>query len=403
MRISWHWRSPDLPGESKVNAISVEQLVQTSAEEHHVELVERKGLGHPDSICDAIADHASSALCQEYKRAFGRILHHNLDKMMLVAGESTPKIGGGTIDKPIRLILGDRATSNYRGKTVDVQNIVIDAAKDWLRRNLRFVDPNLHVIFQNEIKLGSPELTDLFERVPVGANDTSAAVGFAPLTKTEQLVLAVEEHLNSAQFKLLFPETGEDVKVMAFRRGRELHLTIAIAFVGRLVLSGSAYFERKAQISSNLLQFLEPWQQHFERIKVEINTLDDSRRGENGMYLTVLGISADGADSGQVGRGNRANGLISLNRPQSIEAHSGKNPVNHVGKIYSLLANQIAERIYSQVSGVREVYVQLCSQIGRPISQPLIASAKLLLSSDVLLTDVNDSVKAILEEEFCRN
>jgi len=385
-----------------MNAIAVEVLLQTPAEEQFVELVERKGLGHPDSICDAIADHASLALCREYKKNFGQILHHNLDKIMLIAGESHPEIGGGTVDRPMRFIFGDRATANYRGQTIDVENIVMNAAKDWLRSHLRFVDPDLHVIFQNEIKMGSPELTELFERDIIGANDTSAAVGFAPFTQTEQVVIAVENYLNSKAFKSLFSETGEDVKIMGLRSGRELHLTIAIAFVGSLVLSQNYYFERKKDIVSNLFQFLEPWQKQFENIKVEINTLDDPDLGENGMYLTVLGISADGADSGQVGRGNRANGLITLNRPQSIEAHSGKNPVNHVGKIYSHFANHVAGKIYSEIKGIQEVYVHLCSQIGKPIDQPMIASVKLLLKSGIILDDVKKPVEMILAEELSK-
>lgn len=385
-----------------MNPIAVEVLLQTPAEEQLVELVERKGLGHPDSICDAIADHASVALCREYKKIFGRILHHNLDKIMLVAGESHPKIGGGTVDQPMRFIFSDRATASYLGKTIDINKIVINAAKDWLRGHLRFVDPDLHVVFQNEIKTGSPELTELFKRSVIGANDTSAAVGFAPLTQTEQIVIAVENHLNSKAFKLLFPETGEDVKIMGLRRGRELHLTVAIAYVDRLVLSHEYYFERKKEMASHLFEFLQPWQQQFEGIKLDINALDDPDRGENGMYLTVLGISADGADSGQVGRGNRANGLITLNRPQSIEAHSGKNPVNHVGKIYSHFANHVAWKIYSEVKGIQEVYVHLCSQIGQPIDRPLIASVKLLLRPGILLDDVKKHIEMILAEEISK-
>jgi len=385
-----------------MNKISVEVLLQTPTEEQFIELVERKGLGHPDSICDAIADSASLALCHEYKKNFGKILHHNLDKIMLVAGESHAEIGGGAVAQPMRIIFGDRATANYLNKHIDVENIVTKAAKVWLRRHLRFVNPDQHVIFQNEIKMGSPELTELFERVTVGANDTSAAVGFAPFSQTEKIVFTLENYLNSQTFKLLFPETGEDVKIMGLRRGRDLHLTVAIAFVSSLVLSHDFYFKRKKEIVSHLLQFLEPWQKQFENIKLEINTLDDPERGENGMYLTVLGISADGADSGQVGRGNRANGLITLNRPQSIEAHSGKNPFNHVGKIYSYFANHVAEKIYSEVKGVREVYVHLCSQIGKPIDRPLIASVKLLLMSEIVLDDVKEQVEKIFSVELSK-
>ena len=66
------------------------------------------------------------------------------------------------------------------------------------------------------------------------------------------------------------------------------------------------------------------------------------------MYLTLLGTSAEQGDSGQVGRGNRVCGLISLNRPMSVEAAAGKNPVSHVGKIYNVLAHELAMRIYAE-------------------------------------------------------
>jgi S-adenosylmethionine synthetase len=263
--------------------IFVEQLIQTPVEEQTIELVERKGLGDPDSLCDSIANHASVALCQEYMKVFGRILHHNLDKALLVAGGSSPKIGGGTIEKPMRLILGDRATAVFQGKSIDVQGIVIEAAKDWMRCNLRFVIPERHVIFQNEIRAGSPELTDIFERGRIGANDTSAALGFAPFTLTEQVVFSVEKYLNSLSFKEQFPETGEDIKVMGLRHKRELHLTIAIAFVDRFVADSRTYFERKEEIAKYLCRYLGPLQRDYERIKVDINALDDRLRADDGM------------------------------------------------------------------------------------------------------------------------
>ena len=188
----------------------VEQLPQRPQEEQEVEIVERKGLGHPDSICDAVANRASVALCQEYQRLFGRILHHNLDKAMLVAGGSSPALGGGRIDKPMLMIFGDRAISVYDGKTIDVAEIVFAAAKDWVRENLRFVDPDRHIRFQSVMEKGSAELTGLFEQEAfdqqtVGANDTSAAVGFAPFTSTERMVMLLERHLNSKEFKRMFP------------------------------------------------------------------------------------------------------------------------------------------------------------------------------------------------------
>lgn len=379
--------------------VIVEQLETTAVEEQQIELAERKGKGHPDSICDAIADRASLALCEAYRNIFGRILHHNLDKLMLVAGRSDPKPGGGSIREPMRIIFGDRCSAGVAGKEIDVESIVFQAARDWIRENLRFVDPRAHVIFQNEIKTASGQLISLFEKPYAGANDTSAAIGFAPFTPTELAVLSLEKYLNSAKFKKLFPETGEDIKVMGLRHNRKLHLTIAMAFVDRFVPDRDTYFRRKSEIPEGIRAYLNAFQPEFEEIKIDINTLDDPQAAD-GMYLTVLGTSAEGADSGEVGRGNRANGLISLSRPQSIEAHAGKNPVNHVGKIYSYFAFYVARQIYSQVRGLREVYVQLCSQIGRPIDDPLVSSLKLVAAKGARFEDIRQEAQATFREEL---
>ncbi|MER3544354.1 MAG: S-adenosylmethionine synthetase [Chloroflexota bacterium] len=380
--------------------ITIEELKQTPVEQQRVELVERKGTGHPDSICDAIMEEVSVALCREYLNTFGRVLHHNIDKGLLVAGRTAPRLGGGTVLEPMRLVFGDRATAEYKGKRIDVGAIAIESAKEWLRQNLRFVDPEQHIVFQNELKEGSPELTDLFEREVIGANDTSAAVGYSPLTETERIVFATERYLNSPEFKQLFPEAGEDVKVMGYRRDRELVLTIALAFVDRYVTSAERYFARKEEIQVALEEYLAREQRTLDRITVTINTLDDPARGEGGMYLTVLGTSAEGGDCGQVGRGNKVNGVISLNRPMGTEAAAGKNPVSHVGKIYTLLTHRIAAEIYASVPGLREVYVWLCSQIGKPIDQPLIASAQLILQKGVALADVEPQVTYVIEHEL---
>ncbi|HDN80673.1 MAG TPA: S-adenosylmethionine synthetase, partial [Chloroflexi bacterium] len=257
-----------------------------------------------------------------------------------------------------------------------------------------------HVLYQNEIKPGSPELVDIFEREVVGANDTSAAVGYAPLTETEHIVYEVERYLNSKEFKERFPESGEDIKVMGYRSNRNLTLTIAMAFVDRFVESESSYFARKEEMVADIQSFIEGKDFHFDKIIIDLNTLDAPGRGEGGMYLTVLGTSAEGGDCGQVGRGNKVNGVIALNRPMSTEAAAGKNPVSHVGKIYNLLSHRIAEQVYRKVNGIREVYIWLCSQIGHPIDQPLIASAQLILKPGVELKEIKGDVEAVIEEEL---
>lgn len=385
-----------------VKVIVVEQLRQASVEEQRVEIVERKGLGHPDSICDSIMNKASVELSKEYLKRVGAIMHHNLDKGLLAAGEVEVKFGGGVVKKPMLLVFGDRATFNVDSDVIPVEEVVINAAKQWVKENLRFVDPEEHIKYQIEIKRGSEALTDIFRRRRrgvLGANDTSAAVGYAPLTRTERLVLEVERYLNSKDFKKRFPETGEDIKVMGFRQRNRVELTIAMAFVDRFIDSEDAYFKRKEEVLEEINRFVEE-KAYFDEVKVNLNTLDRKGRGVGGVYLTVLGTSADGADCGQVGRGNRVNGVIPLNRPVSSEAAAGKNPVSHVGKIYNILTHKMAEAIYSKVPGLKEVYVWLLSRIGEPIDKPRAAVAQLLLKPGVKLKEVKGEVKSIIEDEL---
>lgn len=381
--------------------ISVNLFNQTPVQDQPIEICERKGLGHPDSICDSMMDRISVALCEEYLKRFGRIMHHNIDKGLLVAGEVETKLRGGRVVKPMLMVFGDRATFVVGGDTVPVEDIVKRTAKEWFKQNLHMVDPDKHLEYQIELKRGSDALTDIFNRKSkyLGANDTSAAVGFAPMTTTERIVLETEKFLNSADFKKRHPDTGEDIKIMGMRKNRHIDLTIAIAFVDRYVDSEQRYFKRKEEIKQEVLDFVHANAQ-IDSIDVNINTADVPGRGLPGMYLTVLGTSADGADCGQVGRGNRVNGIIPLNRPTCSEAAAGKNPTSHVGKIYNFLTYEIAKRVQSETNGVREVYVWLLSEIGRPINEPKIASVQLILDHGTTLKEVSSKVQDLVAAEL---
>jgi S-adenosylmethionine synthetase len=380
--------------------ITIEQLRQVPTARRRTEHVERKGLGHPDTICDRVMEAASVALSRTYVEACGRVLHHNIDKGLLVAGQSAPQPGGGRILKPMRLIFGDRATGEVNGRQIPVGEIVLESARTWLERNLRFVDPARHVVYQNEIQPGSPELVDIFARAELTANDTSAGVGYAPLTETERLVLEAERYLNAPELKQRFPEVGEDIKVMGLRRDHSIFLTVAAAFVDRYIPNAGSYFDRKAAIQEDLERHLEGLLQTLDHLEVALNTLDDPSRGLGGMYLTVLGTSAEGADGGQVGRGNRVNGLISLHRPMTTEAAAGKNPVSHVGKIYNLLAHQMAGRIHKSVAGIDEVNVWLCSQIGRPLADPWSVAVELVPEEGTGAADLHRAVEDVIADEL---
>ena len=366
-----------------------------------MEIVERKGVGHPDHICDAIMNEVSVALSKEYVKRYGTVLHHNIDKALLAAGEVRRRFGGGEVKRPMLMVFGDRATYDVDGDPVPVDEMAVSTAKRWFKKNIRFVDPDKHVRYQVELAKGSEALQDIFKRKGqfLGANDTSAAVGYAPLTETERLVLITERYINSPSFKKEFPETGEDVKIMASREDGSLDLTIALAFVDRFIESENQYFKRKAEVVEDVTRFVRS-RAKFDQVSVSINTADKPGRGMGGMYLTVLGTSADDGDGGQVGRGNRVNGLIPLNRPTCSEAAAGKNPVSHVGKIYNLLCYEIAQHVYQKVSGIKEVYVWLLSQIGHPINQPKVAGVELILDKGVEFKSVSRPVTDIVKSEL---
>jgi S-adenosylmethionine synthetase len=349
----------------------------------------------------------SQALSKAYLEKFGRILHHNCDKGLLVAGQAEQRLGGGRILEPMRLIIGDRATMV---KEFDVGEIAVETAKSWFRINLPEVDPIGNLTYQVELKGGSDELTGIFHETSTvaAANDTSAAVGYAPLSETEQLVLDAERFLNGSEFKRRFPASGQDVKIMGVRTRDELDLTVAMPLLDRYIDSEAAYFRQKEEMRADLGAFLTPHLTQLRRVNVSLNTLDRLGVGPAGMYLSVLGTSAENADSGQVGRGNQVNGLIALNRPRGSEAAAGKNPVSHVGKIYSVLTHLLAKRIYQEIGGLAQVIVWLCSRIGAPINEPQIAAVQVTLEPGTKLTDVAGPVREMVEREldslpiFCR-
>jgi S-adenosylmethionine synthetase len=381
--------------------ILVEKFMGRSVTGHRVEIVERKGKGHPDFICDALMEAISVALSREYNKNFGAILHHNIDKGLLAAGKSRIEFGGGNILKPIELIIGDRAAFGVGERKVPVREIAVNAAKEWIRRNLRFVDPDAHVRYRSVLAPGSEELTDIFQRPGEvrGANDTSALIGYYPLSPTEEVVLGLERYLNSSNFKERYPETGEDIKVMGLRAGRDLDLTIAMPLISSFIRSEDEYFGRKETALKAINKFLGRYKT-FRNISANLNTLDQKGRGLGGIYLSLLGTSAENADSGQVGRGNRVNGLISVNRPMGTEAAAGKNPVSHVGKIYNILAHKTAEKIYTEIDGIEEVYMLLLSRIGSPVDKPQMAAAQVLLRKGIKLKDISGDIADIIGKEL---
>jgi S-adenosylmethionine synthetase len=381
--------------------IHVEASSGPTPGQNDIEIVERKGLGHPDTICDSVMEKISQALSKAYVEKFGRILHHNCDKGLLIAGQVEHRLGGGRVIEPMRLVIGDRATLV---KEFDVGELAVETARAWFRDNLPEVDPNRHLVFQVELRGGSAELTEIFREASIiaAANDTSAAVGYSPLSETEQLVLSAEKFLNGRDFKRRFPASGQDIKIMGVRSGAHLDLTIAMPLLDRFVESEASYFRQLDEVREALSGYLRSRLDALDEITVRCNHLDRRGAGLAGMYLSVLGTSAEDADSGEVGRGNQVNGIIALNRPRGSEAAAGKNPVSHVGKIYNVLTHLLAEQIYRQVPGLEEVFVWLCSRIGAPVNDPQVAAVQVKLKPGAKYSDVADPIRQLVGRELER-
>ena len=376
--------------------IAIEPLDRVALEDQKVEIVERKGLGHPDSICDGIAEAVSRALSQLYLERVDSVLHYNTDETQLVAGESAPRFAGGEILNPIYVLIVGRATKTYEGERLPVDATAIAAARAYIEQTVPALTVGEDIIIDVKFGQGSGDLTDVFgdgaRKIPM-ANDTSYGVGFAPFTETEAIVKATEESLNGP-FADRHPAIGPDIKVMGKREEDTISITTAVAMIDRYVEDLTQYRAIKDEIATHIQTLAAEYTNR--AVQVAVNTADDYET--ESVYLTVSGTSAEMGDDGSVGRGNRSNGLITPNRPMSMEATSGKNPVNHIGKIYNLLSTEIAESVVAEVHTVDEVQVRLVSQIGSPIDRPHLADIQLL--TDTTDESIYADVEAIVDRKL---
>jgi S-adenosylmethionine synthetase len=343
-----------------IGAVTIQHLDGDPIAARSMEFVERKGIGHPDSICDGIAEAISRRLSGYYREEFGRILHHNTDKVQLVAGSTNVEYGGGEIVDPIYVLLGGRATRRFRGSEIPVDDLAIDAAREYVMDHFDHL-PDHAIEFDSRIGETSPDLQSLFDAdgTPL-ANDTSVGVGYAPLSETDRLLNGLEPELRER-----ISTIGEDVKLMAWRTNDDLHVTVAAAVISRYVADVAEYLAIKSRIEDLATRYLTD--RTDRTVHVTVNAADDPDRGA--VYLTETGLSAEMGDDGNVGRGNRVNGVITPHRPMSLEAAAGKNPVNHVGKLYNLVASDAAERINRELDA-EYTAVKLLSSIGAPVTDP---------------------------------
>ena len=362
--------------------IYVNGINQVPVPKRQIEIVERKGIGHPDSVADGVAETVSESLCAMYIKEVGHVLHHNTDQTEVVAGISAPKFGGGEIVKPVYILMDGRATTYIEkdGKEVSlpVESTALKGVRKYLKKTYPYLDIDSDVILDTKLGMGSDDLPGVYKPSNYLSNDTSFGVGFAPFSVTDELTFQTERYINGA-LKKKIPEAGQDVKVMCSRVGKDITMTIACAMVDRFIDDPTSYKSAVEDLTKSVQDFGAGIIDKYgdgENLVVDVNTGDDYERGV--YYLTVTGLSQEMGDDGSVGRGNRCNGLITPFRPMSMEATSGKNPITHVGKIYNVLSTMIAKDVAKKVKADAEIHVRLLSQIGHTISDPLNANIDII-------------------------
>ncbi len=327
-----------------------------------VEFVERKGTGHPDTICDHLAEQLARELAAKYLEHTGVVQHFNVDKAILAAGSVEVEYGGGEHTRPSRLVLVGKADSLQQWRP-DPEELAV-RYKGKLLELLPDATPEA---FQVEVWLNqsSTDLATVVNRrdddVPL-ANDTSFAAVSSPRSAVEQTVYTVERRLNSDDFRGLHP-VGRDIKVMGARVDGSAHVTVACPVLARKVHDRDAYDSVIAAVRQEVAGIATGYLG--DAVVVKVNQADQ----EDSPYLTLTGTSAEAGDDGQVGRGNRFGGLITPYRPMSLEAAAGKNPFAHVGKTYHAVAADIASRLSAE-TGVTESTIRMLSSIGRSVADP---------------------------------
>ncbi len=360
-------------------------FTKKSIEDQDYEFVERKGIGHPDTLSDALAEKLSVRYSNYTLEKYGAVLHHNFDKVGLLGGASYVTFGEGHLIKPIRVLINGRASTRFGDEEIPVKDMLISWTKDFLKLKFPMIDTNkdleFHYNLSNQSSPGKTEefestnaprkhwfeprkLEDLPELKKLVSNDTSLGVGYAPYSILEQLILDIENTLNSENFKKDNPWIGSDIKIMGFRNLDSFGITMCIPQIANHVKSAEEYKKNMTKAHETIMQIAEKL--GVNKLELNFNTRDNFLTME--LYLTAIGSSIESGDEGLVGRGNRINGVISPTRPMSMEGACGKNPVYHIGKVYYVAANEISKKIYQKFNVPCEV--ALISQSGRDLLDP---------------------------------
>lgn len=359
--------------------IVIEDYSTLSYEERATEIIERKGIGHPDTLADLIAENFSNNFSNFCLSKSESILNHWVDKVCLKGATTSLDFGKSKILKPINAYLFGRVPEFIFQEKIDIKKLFKKSVENIFSKifiglpileNTNFiVDTNWTSGKDHPESFYFPKNSNELECAwdSKKSNDTVMCTAFAPYTTAENLVVEIENFINSPAFKKKFTATGWDVKVLLVRCDLHLDITICIPFIADRTPSVDFYYSVLKEIKSVLTFFISRKLLSYKKnynFDLELNTKDK----DNNVYLTAFGTALDKGDYGAVGRGNKYQGLISVNRQTNIEAVAGKNPLNHSGKLLTIIATEIAMEVQKFVEC--DVNIDISTKNGDPIISP---------------------------------
>lgn len=370
------------------------------------EIVERKGQGHPDTLCDAIAERCSYEYCKYFNLKFGRYADHWFDKVILVGGRSDISYGVGNIIEPYKVLICGKCVKRVGQVEIPVYQIFQKAVDYVLSNNLTGYSSKEHrvVIDYTVDSQGAGRLSNRYQPRSISdlkeissndkvSNDCNILSAHYPFSLLEQSIIDLEKHLNSSTFKKTFPFSGWDIKITGIGSDGKLEYVVNVPIIAHYVKNKDDYLNKIRNIEKMVNDFLLNKLGNVEFIVI-INPQD--KTGEP--YLTALGSAADTGDVGVVGRGNRANGLITPMKSMSIEAASGKNPLDHTGKIYTLLAQRISKKIFSLIGKANQVHITTYKEL------PLVTPQNIIVEfEEAIKREDKEIMQHMIETEFSEN
>lgn len=348
----------------------------TPIEKQPFEFVERKGIGHPDTLADGIAESISVEYSKYCLGKIGVIPHQMLDKILIMGGNGKFGYGIGEMTKPWRLVINGRLSTQFGKRRIPSREISIRAAKNYLMNVVPGLDVDrwLKIYYFTTSYSKNPNwfkprsIADIPDAKNPHSNDTSFCSGYWPLSLTEKLSLILESYFYKPNYSPKISFVGQDIKVMCVRQKSHICITMCVPFFSKQISTKEFYFKKKEVIYEDLQRLIKIFLKDRYSFSLFLNTQDDLiKTYSNGVghYFVISGSALDSGEEGLVGRGNKSRGFIASVRPNSMEAICGKNPVYYVGKLYNYLADILSKLIAETFKC--ECVVFISSRNGDPI------------------------------------